>query len=90
MPLEEGAIYHTPDGRRLRATSDPRRYHAERAWTLTPVDAAKESISTAPTRDRLSGLLFVEGGKLYRLVFEAAPLIRDTSWTVADLVKEVC
>ena len=86
MLLHEGAIFQTPDGRKMRAKSETRRYHPERAWTLSPADGSDETISTKSTRDRLSGMLFVEGDKLYRFDFEGGPQVQDTGWTVRDLV----
>ena len=88
MPLQEGTIYRTPDGRRLRAVSENRRYHAERAWTLVPTDIANESTSHRSSREHLEASLFVEGDRLFRIVFEDRPTVQETGWTVSDLIKE--
>ena len=88
MPLQEGAIYRTPDNRRLKAVSETRRYHSERAWTLVPIDSVKESASHRSTREHLETILFLEDDRVYRFVFEDRPNVEDTGWTVADLVEE--
>jgi hypothetical protein len=86
MPLQDGAIYRTPDGRRLRAKSDTRRYHQDRGWTLVPLDAADQPATF--TRDYLAAMLLLEGDRIYRFIFRDRPAIEDTGWTSADLIPE--
>ena len=85
MLLREGALYRAPDGRMLRAFSEIRRHHHERAWTLSPADASDEFMSARLERDRIAGKLIVEGEKLYRIALEDGPTVEDTGWTVRDL-----
>jgi hypothetical protein len=81
MPLKEGATYFAPDGRRFKAELATRQYGSEPSWVLLPEDTD----SRDQWRDRLSRMLFLEGGRIVQFDFDSERLIKDTGWTEADL-----
>ena len=86
MPFDAGTIYHAPDGRRLRAEREHRRYDDQEGWALVPVESDEQNLSW---RDRLSRIIFLEHGKLVYFDFSGLlPRANDTGWRVADLVPE--
>jgi hypothetical protein len=84
--LEHDAIYVLPDGRRFRAEVDTRHYGKHRSGTLMPCGNEK---SGALSRDILETMLFLDGDRIVRLDFGLDPVVVDTGWTVADLLREV-
>jgi hypothetical protein len=61
MPLQQDAIYLTPDGQRFKAKLDKRQYGDHLTWTLTQVDKAD-----ALWRD--SQMLFLHRGRVVRSI----------------------
>jgi hypothetical protein len=80
MPLKQGHIYRSPDGRRFRAKLDGRQYGPHRSWRLTPVRASR-----VMSREALEQQLFLRCGRVFRLDFARATIVVDTGWTAADL-----
>jgi hypothetical protein len=90
MPLEHGAIYLSPDGRRFQAQLDKRQYGKYRSWTLLLVQTNTPNSHKDGTlaRDILENMLFLDHGKIVRLDFGGVPIMVDTGWTAADLCRE--
>jgi hypothetical protein len=87
MELRSGVCYRFPDGRRLKARLDFPHFSSVPVWSFEPPDSV-ESLDRLPTRDRVSQMLMLQGEKIFRYDFVHGPTIRETRWTVADLVEE--
>jgi hypothetical protein len=80
-------VYRCPDGRKMRAHKETKPYQTEHSWTLIPLDD-NEAFVKLPTRERISRLLILEETGIYYISFDDGPCLRDTGWTVAELVFE--
>lgn len=81
--LQDGQAYRTPDGRVFRATLEIRRYSPEPAWSFAPLEANRNHTWL----EGLEQQLFFEDGRLVYYDFSGpGPQIRDTEWTINDLV----
>jgi hypothetical protein len=84
MLLKDGGIYRCLDGRVFRACKETKPYE-KGSWTLLPVDD-EDAFGKLPTRDRISRMLFVQGDRIYHMPFDGGPAVRDTGWTVNNLM----
>lgn len=82
MPLQDGAFYVFPDGRKFRANLE-----ASRAWTFVPPEL--EQITPKAWRESISKLLFLlANGKIISVNLYTPSIEVDTGWTIADLRRE--
>jgi hypothetical protein len=86
MILKDAQTYRAPDGRRFIAKSESRQYDPTGAWTLVPPELYQ--VAESSWRISISQLLFVENEGIYAIDLSSRPLVRDTGWTLADLVPE--
>ncbi len=87
MPLVNGHIYSTPDGKRFCAQLEKRQYAGlDQSWALLPTDEDEHET----WRDRLGQMLFIERGRIIQLNLDLPHIIVDTGWTAADLRAEIC
>jgi hypothetical protein len=84
MPLQDGAVYHAPNGCHYRARKQTRRYAPGYVWTMVPPHLDQQGVSWP---DYMEGCLFEEGGKLYHFIrVGLKPDFCNTGWTLNDLV----